>query len=122
MKKYILLSNIVILTICIIFLFNAYYYADFKTSLSEGTYIQANNKDLSAPNWSVPVVFDWNDDGKKDLLIGRHYRERGEKAKGQGNVSFYENTGTDVLPAFDGYYNIQTCMLTCKPINVASSG
>ncbi|UCE72702.1 MAG: hypothetical protein JSU99_05150 [Nitrospiraceae bacterium] len=103
-------------------LFNEYYYSDFETTLSEGIYLQAGNEDLSAPNWSVPLVYDWNDDDKKDLLIGRHFRDRAGNVQGQGFVTFYENRGTDDQPAFDGHSNIQTCTTACRPVDVASSG
>jgi len=40
-----------------------------------------------------PVVFDWNNDGKKDVLVG----------DGGGKIAFYENIGTNAAPVFDGY-------------------
>ena len=39
---------------------------------------------------SSPVVADFNGDGKKDLLVGA----------GDGQVYFFENSGTDAAPAF----------------------
>jgi hypothetical protein len=45
---------------------------------------------------SAPVVFDWDDDGRKDLLVGTGY----------GNIRFYANVGTNSSPSFDGYVNL----------------
>jgi len=42
---------------------------------------------------SSPVVFDWNGDGKKDLICGRQ----------DGSIVFYENKGTDAAPEFSGH-------------------
>jgi hypothetical protein len=40
---------------------------------------------------SVPCVVDWNEDGKKDLLVGCFY---------YGNVYLFLNSGTDTVPVF----------------------
>jgi hypothetical protein len=45
-----------------------------------------------------PFVFDWNGDGKKDLLIGQFT---------EGRVRFYANTGTNNYPAFSGFTYLQ---------------
>ena len=45
-----------------------------------------------------PVIFDWNGDGKKDVLIG----ESG------GNIFFYENLGTNAVPSFDGWEKLKS--------------
>ncbi len=44
-----------------------------------------------------PVIFDWNNDGKKDVLIG----------EGSGNIFFYENLGTNAAPSFDGWVKLK---------------
>jgi len=46
---------------------------------------------------SAPVAADWNRDGKKDLLVGDY----------NGNVYYYENTGTDQDPQFNGSVLLQ---------------
>ena len=47
---------------------------------------------LSGLGLNVAIfVVDWNNDGKKDLLIGNNV----------GKVTLYLNTGTDIAPAFD---------------------
>lgn len=40
---------------------------------------------------AVPNAVDWNDDGKKDLLVGTFYN---------GNVYYYQNRGTNAAPLF----------------------
>ncbi len=42
---------------------------------------------------AVPNAVDWNDDGKKDLLVGTFYN---------GNVYYYQNHGTNSAPSFQG--------------------
>ena len=46
---------------------------------------------------ATPVVSDWNDDGKKDLIIGNM----------EGNIIIYLNKGTDSLPTFDTPFLLQ---------------
>jgi hypothetical protein len=43
---------------------------------------------------SDPCVTDWNNDDKKDLLVGQF---------GGGKVRIYINRGTDAAPEFDGF-------------------
>ncbi|MDI6782448.1 MAG: VCBS repeat-containing protein, partial [bacterium] len=46
--------------------------------------------DIKVDGYAVPVVFDWNMDGKKDLIVGDFH----------GKVWFFANTGTDAAPVF----------------------
>ncbi len=46
--------------------------------------------DVKVDGYAVPVVFDWNIDGKKDLIVGDFH----------GRVWFFANTGTDAAPVF----------------------
>jgi hypothetical protein len=55
--------------------------------LSDGTNL------LTAGTMSAPSVVDWNNDGKKDLLVGQF---------DQGRVWLYLNRGTDASPVFNG--------------------
>jgi hypothetical protein len=81
--------------------------AVYQTNLSAGVYIQNSGIDLDVWNWSAPTVYDWNSDGKKDLLVGR------KDASNIGHVSLYTNIGTDASPVFNGYTDIQTCGAPC---------
>lgn len=57
--------------------------------------------------WAAPEVYDWNQDGKKDLLIGE-FSSGIEHKKGMpfGNfVRFYSNEGEDEGPEFSDDYS-----------------
>jgi hypothetical protein len=54
--------------------------------------VQDGGADLSVGDNSCPAVGDWNRDGKKDLICG----------EGNGTLVFFENTGTDAGPVFNG--------------------
>jgi len=43
---------------------------------------------------SAPLMFDWNRDGRKDLLCGQY---------DSGKIRFYQNLGSDSAPVFSGY-------------------
>lgn len=54
--------------------------------------LQANGFDIKVDTYtSVPCVVDWNQDGKKDLLVGCFY---------YGNVYLFLNSGTNAAPIF----------------------
>jgi hypothetical protein len=44
--------------------------------------------------YGSPCVYDWNGDGKKDLILGQF---------DYGYIRFYSNVGTDPNPQFSGY-------------------
>ena len=88
--------------------------------LLSGVYVQDGLSNLKADNWSVPLVFDWNSDEKKDLLVGN--RDYGKNKRTNGHVSFYENIGSDSEPSFNGLQYIQACTDTCVPLNVFAYG
>lgn len=96
------------------------YYRDFETTLHAGVYIKDGTSYLDAARWSVPVVADWDSDGKKDLLIGHNYIDS-NKAN-HGHVRFYRNTGTDPAPVFDGHTNIEVCSTVCSPLDASAFG
>lgn len=85
-----------------------YSQADHNTTLSFSGYVQMGTGDLDAGIWSAPTVYDWDGDGKKDLLVGQK-----NSADGMGYTRFYKNTGTDDTPSFAGYADIQACNNTC---------
>ena len=63
---------------------------DFHT----GAFLFDGSDTLDVIFYSAPVAYDWNGDGKKDLLVGQFY---------YGLISFYPNIGTDTQPRFDGF-------------------
>ena len=58
--------------------------------LSVGRYIQLGGSDLAGDRFSAPTVVDWNNDGRKDLLVGEF----------RGYVRLFLNSGTDIAPVF----------------------
>ncbi len=64
----------------------------------EETYAQADGADLIVEsNRSSPVIGDFDNDGRKDLLAGNT----------EGQLLFYPNTWTDAAPAFSGYKEVE---------------
>jgi|GEM_PF-1549357 len=59
--------------------------------------IQVSGKNLDIGAYSIPCVCDWNNDGKKDLLVGDEY----------GYVTLFLNSGTDENPVFNLYQRLQ---------------
>jgi hypothetical protein len=60
--------------------------------------IQNGGVDLKVNLYADSFVADWNNDGAKDLLVGR-----AEDAK----ILLYLNQGTDLNPVFNGYSYIE---------------
>ena len=52
--------------------------------------IKSDGEDLSVGSNASPFVVDWNEDGKKDLIVGA----------GDGKIYYYENIGTNDSPVF----------------------
>ena len=50
--------------------------------------VELTNADGSFPSRSSPYVIDWDEDGKKDMVIGTE----------NGNIFFYRNIGTEKSP------------------------
>ena len=66
-------------------------FADAPT-FKPGIKLKADGKDINIRiGHLVPVVTDWNGDGKKDLIVG-HFDGR------DGNIKLYLNKGTDSSP------------------------
>ncbi|MBN4082921.1 VCBS repeat-containing protein [bacterium AH-315-A23] len=56
--------------------------------------------------WAAPAVYDWNNDGKKDLLIGEFGSGVESIGMSIGNfVRVYQNEGTDENPKFSDSYS-----------------
>ena len=52
--------------------------------------LKVGEKNLNVGSNASPFVVDWDEDGKKDLIVGN----------GNGNVFFYQNVGTNDKPVF----------------------
>lgn len=59
--------------------------------------IKLNGADLNLDAYSTPIVADWDEDGKRDLLIGSE----------NGYVYFCKNVGLDKFPVFNVAYPLQ---------------
>jgi len=59
--------------------------------------IPGEAKDLDAGRRIIPFIIDFNDDGKKDLIVGDRY----------GYIKFYQNEGTNDEPIFTAPYIFQ---------------
>jgi hypothetical protein len=55
---------------------------------------------------AAPEAVDWNNDGRKDLLVGQH---------STGWIRLYSNVGTNEEPVFDGY---EVLMAAGVPLSV----
>jgi hypothetical protein len=62
-------------------------------SLDSGVFIKDGGMDLNVGRRAAPDVFDWNGDGRKDLIVGNM----------DGKILIYLNRGTDDSPSFDGF-------------------
>ncbi|MBI4778803.1 VCBS repeat-containing protein [Candidatus Desantisbacteria bacterium] len=63
--------------------------AGFKVQTSAGT-VTTTATDLDVGYNSTPCIIDWDENGKKDLLVGDKY----------GKIGVYLNSGTDIEPVF----------------------
>jgi hypothetical protein len=90
-------------------------HAAYSTNLAYMGYIQDGSGDIDVGNYSVPVVYDWNSDGAKDLLVGQNNANH-------GYVTYFENQGTNASPSFGSGHWIQSCTTACSPLDVAAGG
>jgi hypothetical protein len=64
--------------------------------LTNEGHIQANGYDIDVGSLSVPVIDDWDEDGRKDLIVGCD----------TGYVYVYLNTGSNTDPVFGSAFKI----------------
>ena len=69
------------------------------TGLTNAGHIQANGSSILVNANSFPFVVDWDEDGKKDLIVG----EQSPTSPNTGNVRIYINQGTNPAPVFGSY-------------------
>ncbi len=63
-----------------------------ETRLAKGVKLEAAGKPINGElGHLVPRACDWNNDGKKDLIVGQF---------GEGAIRLYLNQGTDAAPVF----------------------
>lgn len=66
--------------------------------LRPGEWITANGLPLDVGDQAIPCVSDWNNDGRKDLIVGYRYDDK---------LALFLNQGTDANPAFGTFENLQ---------------
>lgn len=71
---------------------------DITVFVDQGN-IKDGGIDLKVDGVPVPTVVDWNNDGKKDLVVGQFI---------QGHIRLYLNQGSDLNPVFNGFSYIQS--------------
>ncbi len=112
-KKY-SISALLLFALSLLLLCSGDANAGYQTNLFFSGYIQDGSGDIDVGEYSVPVVYDWNNDGNKDLLVGQNN-------EGHGYVSYYQNIGSNDAPVFGSSTYIQACA-PCSPLDVASGG
>jgi len=83
--------------------------------LLEGEYIRDDSGDIDAGSLSVPLFYDWDNDGRKDFLVGQTYND-GKTIRGY--VNFYKNFGTGAAPRFNGSTQLETDGKCCLYVTV----
>ena len=68
-------------------------------ALEDGVLIQDGGGPLYVDGYSTVTTVDWNNDGKKDLLVGQYTN---------GYVWLYINVGTDSDPVFNGGVRVES--------------
>ena len=58
-----------------------------------------NGTPIDVGYYGAPTMYDWNQDGAKDLILGQF---------DQGKIRLYLNQGPDTAPAFNGYTFFQS--------------
>ena len=72
--------------------------------------LQAGDEDILVRGYSVPSFVDWNDDGRRDLVVGE-----GSGTYSDAKIRVYLNTGTESAPMFGDFFYVQSdgSDLTC---------
>jgi hypothetical protein len=60
--------------------------------------IESGGSPIDLGYYTAPVMFDWNDDGKKDMIVGQF---------SYGYIAYFENVGEDSAPEFASHEYLQ---------------
>ncbi len=75
--------------------------ADATPQLGSEQHLTAGGTAIQVPAYSVPVLADWNADGRPDLLVGEKTNNT------SGKVRVYLNTGTAAAPVYAPFFYVQ---------------
>jgi len=64
-------------------------------TLKQGEYLKIGSTPIAIGRWSVPYIYDWDGDGRDDLLVGYRMRDH-------GYVALFRNTGKRGDPVLEG--------------------
>lgn len=67
-------------------------------SLRDNGHVLAGGTAIDVGSLAIPVVHDWDEDGRKDLVVGCD----------PAQIRIYLNTGTNVTPSFTSYFTLTT--------------
>lgn len=87
------LSIFVFLLVAVIFISEEKIIVPVHT-LEDGVYLSDVDGEIDVGSWSVPFVYDWDSDGRGDLLVGY-------KINRHGYVAFFRNIGVGGNPQLD---------------------
>jgi hypothetical protein len=66
-----------------------------QTPVFDGPYpVYDNGVAIDVGNYGAPTMYDWDRDGRKDLICGQFEG---------GYIRFYRNVGSDSAPEFNGF-------------------
>ena len=83
---------------------NVFHYKDIDPTLNHNFALQTdsflNDGMIEVGDHAYPVLFDYNGDGRKDLLVGnfKYFKENSGNLK--SGLALYENTGTNFAPEY----------------------
>ncbi|MHC4942525.1 MAG: hypothetical protein ACYTG7_05835 [Planctomycetota bacterium] len=86
--------------VCLLFFLQGGGILAAEPTIERMVYIMDGSDPLDAGRASVPFSVDWNNDGKKDLIVGVFDQ--------RDNVWLFLNKGTDLQPVFAGKKNIES--------------
>jgi len=113
-------QKVVFLLLMLVLVMSTAAYPDYATNLVFQGYLQDSSGDIDVGNYSAPVIYDWNNDGRKDLMVGQRFNDTNGVA--HGYVSFYENVGTDASPLFNSPDYMDACGTVCNYLEVIAAG
>jgi hypothetical protein len=93
-------SGKIVILVCLLFFLQGGGILAAEPTIERMVYIMDGSDPLDAGRASVPFSVDWNNDGKKDLIVGVFDQ--------RDNVWLFLNKGTDLQPVFAGKKNIES--------------